>query len=119
MSWQIRLIILAVLLVSSFALGWRVKTAFVAERDLAIEQAKAAMIEAYRANEADSARILEEKLASLRANERVIEREKLKIIDRPVYRNECLDADGVSLINQARSGKAGPAEPAGEVPRAK
>ena len=45
---------------------------------------------------------LEEKLATLKANERVIEREKIKIIDKPVYKNVCLDAEAVSLINKSK-----------------
>lgn len=49
---------------------------------------------------------METKLAELKANERIIEREKLKIVDRPVYRNVCLDSDGVRIANQAKNGTA-------------
>lgn len=45
---------------------------------------------------------LEDKLSQLKANERVIEREKIKIIDKPVYKNVCLDAEAVSLINKSK-----------------
>lgn len=104
----------------AFGAGWRVKGAFVAERDLAILEAKKELINAYQQQEAGKAKVLEDKLAELRANERVIEREKLKIIDRPVYSNVCLDADGLRLIEAARAGTSGdPAKPADEVPRAK
>jgi len=66
---------------------------------------------------------VDKKLGELRANEKTIEREKVKIIDRPVYNNQCLDDDGVSLINQARLGKSASAsssevqEPLPDTPR--
>ena len=105
-------IIVAVL---CFGTGWKIKSWQVAERDLAIMEARDAMISEYRMNEAGKAKILEDKLASLRANERTIEREKIKIIDRPVYHNECIDADGVRLIEAARAGKSGATESPGDV----
>ena len=108
------LILLAAVLVA-FGAGWRVKAAFVAERDLAVMEARDAMIAEYRANEAGKAQILENKLAELKANERVIEREKLKIINRDVYHNVCLDTDGLRLIEAARTGKSDPAKPVNEV----
>lgn len=118
---SVRIIAALLLTALIFGAGWRVRGAFEAERALAIAEAKTEMINTYRAAEAGKAGILEEKLASLRANERTIEREKLQIIDRPVYRNECLDADGLQLVERARAGtgKPDPAKPADEVPRAK
>lgn len=96
-------IIVAVL---CFGTGWKIKSWQIAERDLAIMEARDAMIAEYRINEAGKAKILEDKLSTLRANERVIEREKLKIINRDVYHNECIDADGVRLIEAARGGNS-------------
>lgn len=115
----LKLLIALTVMVISFGAGWRVKGAFVAERDLAIAEAQKAMIEAYRANEANQARILEDKLAELKENERVIEKERVRIVENPVYLNNCLSSDGVQLINQARAGKADPAKPADQVPAAK
>lgn len=99
--------------------GWRVKGAFVAERDLAIVEAKKEFTDAFRENEQNVAGILEDKFSQLRANEKVINNEILKIIDRPVYLNECLDADGLSLIERARTGKASAGESTEEVRTAK
>ena len=115
MTLKAQLIILLAVTIAAFGAGWRVKAAFVAERDLAVMEARDAMIAEYRVNEAGKAQILENKLADLRANERVIEREKLKIINRDVYHSECLDVDGLRLIEAARAGKSGTAEPTGEV----
>lgn len=119
MTLKAQLLVLLAAVLIAFGAGWRVKAAFVAERDLAVMEARDAMIAEYRANEAGKAQILENKLADLRANERIIEREKLKIIDRDVYHNVCLDADGLRLIEAARAGKTDPAKPADEVPGTK
>lgn len=102
---QAKIIAAIVVIVVSFIAGWQVKGAFVAKRDLAIAEAKAEFIKIYQSAEADKAGLLEKKLAELKANEKVIERERVKIIDRPVYSNECLDADGVLLIERARTSK--------------
>lgn len=99
-----------------FAVGWRVKSAFIAERDLAIVEARDAMIAEYRVNEAGKALILENKLAELRANEKVINNEIIKIVDRPVYHNVCLDTDGLRLIEAARAGKSNTTKSTDEVP---
>lgn len=111
MPWQLKLGAGVLLAVLCFAAGWRVKAAFVAERDLAVTEAKQEFIDAYRAEESKSAALFENKLSELKANEKVIEHERIKIVDRPVYHNECLDADGLQLIESARTGSANPAKP--------
>lgn len=50
--------------------------------------------------------------------QRTITKYRDKIIDRPVYRNVCLDDDGRMLINAAIRG-TDPGEPAAAVPAAK
>jgi len=116
----IRLLAVIAFAVVCFSLGWRTKGAFVAEAELAAQEARVEMINAVRAEEGRVAAVVEERLKELRANERTIEREKLKIIDRPVYSQHCLDASGVQLINKAaRGGAADPAKPADEVRPAK
>lgn len=113
-----KLIVMLCLIALAFGAGWRTKAAFVAERDLAVAEAKQQFLDAYQNAESGKAKLLEDKLADLRANERTIEREKLKIIDRPVYLNTCLDADGLRLIESARAGKTNAGKPADEVPGA-
>jgi hypothetical protein len=101
-----RLIAALAIAVVAFVSGWQVKSAFVAKRDLAIIEAKHEFIQAYQQAESRTAQTIENKLQELRANEKVIERERIKLVDRPVYSNECLDADGLLLIERARAGKA-------------
>jgi hypothetical protein len=112
----IKLIVALALCAGLFYSGMRVERAFTAERDLAIKEASAALIKTYQAAEAGTAKVLEDKLATLKANERLVIRETQKIVDRPVYRNECLDADGLHAIERARTGQTSASEPADEMP---
>lgn len=62
-------------------------------------------IAAIRKAETAIAAQVEKKLHQLKAEKTVIEREKIKIIDRPVYSNQCLDNSGMLLINRSKSAK--------------
>ena len=95
-------IYIAVIL-ASFASGWQVHS-------WKNDSENAAAIEAVQKTEKAVSATLEEKLATLRANERIIEREKIKIINRDVYHNVCLDADGLSIINASKRRAAKPTD---------
>jgi hypothetical protein len=47
---------------------------------------------------------------------RTITRRVEKVVERDVYRNVCLDDDGVRLVNSALAGRADPGQPAAAVP---
>lgn len=79
------------------AIGWTTKGWYEDSEQLAADKA------VERAEKAISEK-LEEKLVSLKANERIIVQERLKIVDRPVYSNVCLDQDAVNLINKSKGG---------------
>lgn len=98
-------------LLTAFIAGWVIKGAFDDSAELAAQKARTALIEELRQNEEHIANILERKLGELKANEKVIERERIKLVDRPVYHNECLDADGLQLIERARTGKTDTSKP--------
>jgi len=53
---------------------------------------------------------------SRQSTQREIVRESVKIVDRPVYRNVCIDGDGVRLLDRAANGANGddPAASAGD-----
>lgn len=97
------------------ATGWWLRGIYEDSKDLAALEAQQAAEEKYEARESKVAKLVEERLAELKANERVIEREKLKLVERPVYRSDCVDADGLHLLGRmARGGDA--EKPSGEVP---
>jgi hypothetical protein len=91
--------------------GWKDKSDEAREVK-AIERA----IEVFRKHEEGVARLLEEKLSKLRANQKIVEIRRESIVDRPVYRNICLDDDGLRLIEAARTGQAPASQPAAQVP---
>lgn len=107
------------IIITAFAAGWAVKGAFDDSAELAAQKARDALVKELRDNEAHIANILERKLKDLKANEKTIIRERTKLVDRDVYHNECLDADGVRLIERARTGKTDTSQFANEVSGAK
>jgi hypothetical protein len=110
-STQLKIGAAVLVIVGSFVAGWQVKGAFIAKRDLAIVEAKNEFIKVYQQGEAHTAGVVETKLQELKSNEKIIERERIKIVERPVYSNECLDDDGLLLIERARTGKTNTGKP--------
>ena len=93
----LRYALVAILTLALVASGWFVRGWYEDSKNLASQKAvKEAQIVISKQ--------LEEKLATLQANERTIIQEKLKIIDRPVYKNVCLDDEALALINKSKSG---------------
>ena len=76
---QIKVLIGVLLIIGSFATGWSVKGAYVAKEELAIAEAKNELINAFRAMEGNVAGVVEDKLAGLKANERVINNEIVNV----------------------------------------
>ena len=105
-AWQLKLAVVII----AFAAGWKVNGWRLDAEKAAAQEARQAMIDAYREEEAKSAIVFEKRLKELRANEKVIERERIKVVDHPVYSNECLDIDGVQLVERARIGKTDKAD---------
>ena len=116
---QVKLIAIGLAVIIAFIAGWKVNGWRYDAQIAETEKARQAMIDAFREEEAKSAAVLEQRLKELRANEKVIERERIKLVDRPVYNTECLDADGLQLIERARAGKTNTSKPSGEVSGAK
>lgn len=97
-----------------FAAGWLVCTWYEDSKDLAVKNAQEAILKAMRQTESEYAKTLEENLARLKANERVIEKFEREVVERPVYRNVCIDDDGLRIIDSYRLGDT--AELIGEMP---
>ena len=113
MTWLLgnwKLIAIAVVMASCSLLGWSGRGWYEDSADLAELRGAQAAIDAAMKRESSIAGALEIRLQELKANERVIERETVKIVNRPVYQSVCLDADGLRIINQAKSGAAKPAD---------
>ena len=106
----VKLIAAAAIASVSFYSGWRMKAAFVAEAELAEISAEKKITEEFKKFENSISDKLETRMQELKANERVIEREKIKVVENNpvVYNVECLDAAGLQLIERARTGKSNP-----------
>lgn len=105
------------LLAGAVLLGWVARGWKSDSDELIAQKAAAKTVEVFRGHETAIAATLEDRLSKLRANRTIVEKERETIVDRPVYRNVCLDDDGLRLIEAARTGSH-PGEPAGQVPRA-
>lgn len=116
---QAKLIAIGVAILVSFVAGWNVNGWRYEAKIAEAEKARQAMIDAFREEEAKSAALLEKRLKELRTNEKVIERERIKLVDRPVYSSECFDDDGLQLVERARKGQSDTSKPDGEVSGAK
>lgn len=125
-SW--RFAVAAAALVAAFAAGWQVSSWRWRAADA--ERIKTEARDAWRRVEhADAAAgRAEVRSAAIRAQVRTITRRVDVIVERPIYRTECLDADGLALVRAAAAGDAvsvrddgaaasgAPGEPASAVP---
>lgn len=100
-------------------LGWKTKGAFVDSAELHAQKAREGVLVQLRERENAIADQLAKRMAAAQVKERVIERERIKIVDRPVYNNVCLDDDGVQLINRARAAQGDTTKSADAVPSTK
>lgn len=117
MTWLLqnwKLVVAALALCACAAGGWTTRGWYEQAKDLAELQGANAAIDAAMKRESGIAGALEIRLQELKANERVIERETVKIVNRPVYQSVCLDADGLRLINLSKATSA--TKPADKVP---
>jgi hypothetical protein len=117
MTTLIERALLALLAIAVSALtGWTVRGWKDDSEELKDVKKTQAVVDAFREHEAKVAGVLEQRLQQLRANQTIVEREREKVVDRPVYRNVCLDADGLRLIEQARTGATAASQPARSLP---
>lgn len=70
---------------------------------VATQAATAAQDQANK-RELEQATVLDGWLSKNATNQKVIVRESVKLVDRPVYHVTCLDSDGLRLINAAKNG---------------
>lgn len=108
-------VVALVLIVFLVGTGWWVRGLYEAKKDLVAERIAAAEREAFIERESKVADRVEKRLAELKANERVIERVRIKLVDRPVYRRDCIDDDGLQFLEAVSRGAA-PAKPAAALP---
>lgn len=90
--------------IALFLAGWFINGWYHDSLELVASKAAAGVAEQAASNQFKQAEVLADTLKRLRANERTIYKESVKLVDRPVYSNLCIDADGLRLINAAKNG---------------
>ncbi|KZX61291.1 hypothetical protein A3724_16620 [Alcanivorax sp. HI0033] len=115
---QIRIIVGLVAVVALLFGGWTIRGWYEGNLDLLRERVTRAAIDEALESHSDVARVVEEKLSGLKANQTVIDRGVTREVIKPVYRNVCLPGAGVGLLNAAALNDTSqlPAEPDGDVP---
>ncbi|WMC11759.1 hypothetical protein PU634_05170 [Oceanimonas pelagia] len=118
MSAQLKVITLMMMLAVSAICGWHGRGWLEDSNRLAAKEAADAAIAAAMARESGIAEMVEQKLAGLQAAETVIDRGIIREIEKPIYRNVCLEPAAVRLLNAAASGDTASdtAKPAGAMP---
>ncbi|KAA0016681.1 hypothetical protein F0A16_16540 [Salinicola corii] len=97
--------------------GWLARGWFEDAQRLTEERAARLVADAAMAREADIAGVVEDRLAELDANQRIIDRGVIREIQKPIYRNVCLGDNAVRLLNNAAAGRAPePTEPQTQMP---
>ena len=114
---QIKLAVAALALLAAFGAGWKIEGwRWDASEKAAVEAALAHyQQETKQAAGASAALAAQQEQTNVRI--RTITRTVDRIVVRPVYRNVCLDADGLRAVNAALTGKAALArQPDGTMP---
>lgn len=109
--------LIALVLVASalIFLGWLCRGWQEDSEDLAQLGAAQQAIAAFEQKESLTAAAVEKRLAELNANQTVIVREKIKLVENPVYNVDCLDPSGLQLINRSKA-RGDTTKPADKVP---
>lgn len=113
---QIKLIAGLVVVAGLFFSGWQVRGWHEDSKQLAADKAMQRAIDAALNRESAVARVVEDKLATLQANQTTIDRGVIREIVKPEYRTVCLPDAAVRLLNAAAIGSALPAEPDDALP---
>lgn len=100
-----------------FGAGYRIEHNANAAKELVAANAAKEKYDALELQFNTASGQLEAVLAAHRASAEETTRTINKIVDRPVYRRDCLDADGLRAANDALTGAASPAKPASAVSR--
>lgn len=112
-SLESKIVGLMIVIVLAFGGGWTVRGWKESQSKLDTLNEQVAAMEASNKRMSEAAGKLETRLSELRKHEKVLRDEIQKILDRPVYSVECVDSDGLLLVEAARTGK--PTKPADPV----
>lgn len=113
MSILAKLVLVAVIFAAGLASGIKIHAGIIAQRDLKAVQDNA-RVQILRADKADQAAARHETAkADIQVIYETIEKEVRHVVEKPVYRNICLDDDGLRVLAAAiAAGDNPPGKPA-------
>jgi hypothetical protein len=82
--------------------GWVARGWYEGKQQLAQHELADKVTSAIQQSEASTAKIVEDKLATLSTGEKVIRHETIKVLESPVYNINCIDDAGLQLIELAK-----------------
>ena len=82
--------------------GWVARGWYEGNQQLAQHELADKVTTAIQQSEASTAKIVEDKLATLSTGEKVIRHETIKVLESPVYNINCIDDAGLQLIELAK-----------------
>lgn len=88
-----------VMIVLAFSAGWKTKSWQADSVQLYIDKVAAVFTKEAKSREAAVAVSVQKALKESIVHERIIERQLQPIINREVYTQDCIDADGLDVIN--------------------
>lgn len=100
------------------AVGWTIKGWEQDSVNLAVERATKKIADDATARDSSIAKTVQDKLATLTANQTVIDRGIIREVQKPIYQRVCLEPDAIRLLNAAARGEApdDSGKSAGQVP---
>lgn len=111
---QFKAAVAGIALIIAMSVGWMTRGWYEADKAQAANKAKAKAEAAALKREAEIAKAVEDQLSKVNESRGVVYREVTKIIRQPIYSADCLDADGLRVINKAAGH---PAESTDKVPK--
>ena len=82
--------------------GWVARGWYEGKLELEQRDITDKVTQAIQQGEANTAKIVEDKLATISTGEKVIKHETIKVLESPVYNINCLDDAGLQLIELAK-----------------
>lgn len=91
-------IVFTLIIISAFS-GWQIRSWYQSSIDLAILEASQDNIKQFQKIESNISITLENKLQDIQNNAKTIYKYTEKIVERPVYSNDCIDTTGLQYVN--------------------
>lgn len=101
---QAKAVMLALVVTALVSAGWALRGLVEDSKDLAELRSVQQALEKQVRREAETARRVEELLGKLHEQNRRHNRELLKITGRPVYQRDCVDDDGLRILQEVADG---------------